>query len=490
MRLGGGDQKRPSPSKATQPLPAAQKTNQPTSRTNDPEKRPEPTNQAKTIVSSARTEKSPDNAKFGQTKTCNEKPEANDSLDDGGKLSQLCDLENAAALTQPKEPASQIQPKWMGDNKAAPISPLEDLDDLDQIIDANSKRTSSDANQLPIAEPVVEQPKPVPTKPETTPQLVSPAESPAKLLAQEALPQPPANEEVSSAITVESGIILDQIDSQQLIELPESGLLELDDNDESEVIELSDADVVVDAVGVPLAAASSVPKPAFKDPSTTAVGQNPNATPTSTNPIYRPFGPPPQTSYPNEIPVPDSDRIPMMHGPNSGPNQPMDTGMHGRNDGVPLMVILALLASLSAIIFGGRVVFTSYQVVNLFLPGAAFPYSSLPGATSVIWGCIYGLRLVAGLGLVVCGALFFTNEINRLVSRTNPMPNSCIMAIIAGAAYLLLEFGNSIYSMFNLSRAFLIGVSTGSSFFQILLYTFLHSLIPIALILTAAFRRR
>ena len=102
---------------------------------------------------------------------------------------------------------------------------------------------------------------------------------------------------------------------------------------------------------------------------------------------------------------------------------------------------------------------------------------------------IYGFRLLTGLGLLVGGCLFFINEIIRL-NGSDPMPYSCIIALIAGCCFLLVEFGVACYGMFNQTAMSAYGINVGANVFLILLITFLKSLIPIALIVFAALRQR
>ena len=90
---------------------------------------------------------------------------------------------------------------------------------------------------------------------------------------------------------------------------------------------------------------------------------------------------------------------------------------------------------------------------------------------------------------MVGAGLFFINEILRL-NGSDPMPWSCIIALVAGCFILLVEFGLACYALFNQTAVAAYNINVGANVFLILLITFLKSLIPIALIIFAALRQR
>lgn len=391
------------------------------------------------------------------------------------------------------------------------VSTGHDFDEVDALIEVGemgARPPSPVTDEPAVAQPAKSE------GPTSDPEVVAESVAqPAEIQDNSGSPGDRSAEELPIAETVDSGAGLDEmpivIDSGEKlgeVEDDEASFEVLDDSDE-DVIDLSDGDIVVGLAPAPTAGADLARMPAPPPapvahaapvvaervvqpamPAGTAPAQTPGQpTPTSLNPAYKAFGPPPPAHYPDEPPVPDGPSAEASVGATTSiagfSGRPMNRG------GVNAEAIFALIASFLGAVFGLWISFQSYQIVSWFLPGTTtFESGRLTGQAGIL-AFIYGFRLLAGLGLLAGGCLFFINEIIRL-NGSDPMPYSCIIALIAGCFFLLVEFGLGCYAVFNMTAMSAYGINSGGTLFLILIFTFLRCLIPVAMVVFAALRQR
>lgn len=276
----------------------------------------------------------------------------------------------------------------------------------------------------------------------------------------------------------------------------------LEDSD-SDVMELSPGDMVVepntarfqqspgaDFGQMPPTPATPVAQPVvakYSPAPTATAGTHPQsvpaeATPTSMNPAYQAFGPPPPAHYPDEPAVPDGHSPEFSQAAGSGfATNP------GQRGGVSNEALIALVVSFLAAILGLWMAYESFKVVH-WLTRSTPPVDSLAGQGRFL-AFMYGFQLLAALGMMIGAALFFVNELMRL-NGSDLMPYSCIIALVGGCVFIFVRLSLGASLIFTRTAASAYGIMPGATLFKILLSTVFLCLIPIAMVVFAAMRQK